>query len=77
MPCKPLTVRRFVMKTNENGDAEPFPWEELSEAEQKEMRRKNAERISEYFNRTLQNDLPRAWELYCKGIILKADTKTK
>ncbi len=73
----PLIVRRFVMKIKENSDPEPVPFEELSEAEQQEIRRKNAERISSYFNRTLQNDLPRAYELYRKGIILKADKKSE
>lgn len=70
---KPLTVRRFVEIISINGNAEAIPWEELSEDEQKEIRRKNAERIASYFNRVLQNDLPRARELYSKGIIKDAD----
>ncbi len=70
---KPLTVIRFAEKTDESGNTEAVPWEKLSEAEQKELRKKNAERIAAYFNRTLRNDLPRAWELYRKGIIRDAD----
>lgn len=70
---KPLTVKRFVERIDENGNKAAIPVEELSEEEYNELRRKNADRIAAYFSRVLPYNIPLYNELCQKGIIKDAD----
>ncbi len=70
---KPLTVKRFLLKKDENGNEVAIPVEELSEEEYQELRRKNADRIAAYFSRVLPYNIPLYKELCQKGIIRDAD----